>query len=634
VHVIACLNDDATRIILSNTSFLDLEKLRNVGGGQWDPIKKQWSFPLTMEKCKALRSQFGTRLHVNIYLLIWVMKEKKKLKKAKELNSAKDAELTLLKGTFPSVFETMGARPYQRSGVAFMAELKSAGNLDEVGLGKTLTSLAAIVEAGNWRGTHLIVCSKIAVESVWVNEIRKWFVSDLDNIGIYFSTDDRKSREQEIAKFRRAKEPTKFLVINREMLRIKKDRWCSKCKAWLDEVDPVIHFAEGHTVRSKIRKCEWPDIFEIKWDSILIDEAHKILSTGLKSARQKSQAVEGLLSLKKKKNTVRFLITGTPFRGKESNLWGLLNWIDPKQFGSKWRFIYSYFEVEDNGFGKVIGQLRPERISAFNELLDLYFLRRTRGEVREEIPPKSRCFHSVVMSGEHLRQYNDFANQGYVRLKSGTSESLGVLSEITRLRQFSFGCWDIDPIDSKLIPTLASPKLDLLLELLQERGITGKKETDFKLTGGHKYIIASQFTKVVDSVCEFLTKSKIKTLRLTGLTTGLERSRIVDNFQNNKKGIRVLVMNTRAGGESITLDQYCDEMFILDETWIADDQTQLEGRIDNRGQINRPRTFHYIITANTIEEAIAKSNRTQAEIANLLLDKRRGVENALKLIGV
>jgi SNF2 family DNA or RNA helicase len=93
-------------------------------------------------------------------------------------------------------------------------------------------------------------------------------------------------------------------------------------------------------------------------------------------------------------------------------------------------------------------------------------------------------------------------------------------------------------------------------------------------------------------------------------------------------------MNTKAGGESITLDQYCDEMFILDETWITDDQTQLEGRIDNRGQINRPRTFHYIITANTIEESIAKSNRTQAEIANLLLDKRRGVENALKLIGV
>lgn len=631
-HVTARLNDDQSKIILDGTTFFDLEKLRSVGSGLWDG--QQWTFPLTMEKCKALREEFGPRLLVDISLKIWAIKYNRKLKKVKKLSSAKDATLVTLRKEFPTVYEAMNSRPYQRSGVAFMAELKSAGNLDEVGLGKTLTSLAAIVESGSWRGTHLIICSKIAVESVWVDEIERWFSSDLDNIGIYFSTDDRKVRERELLRFRRSNKPTRFLIINKEMLRIKKDQWCSKCKRWLDEVDPATHFAEEHTTRSKIRKCEWPDIFKIKWDSILIDEAHKVLSTGLKSARQKSQTVEGLLSLKVKNDALKFLITGTPFRGKELNLWGLLNWIAPKQFGSKWKFAYSYFDISDNGFGKVIGSLRPERVGAFNELLDAYFLRRTRGEVRKEIPIKSRYYHWVSMNSEHKRQYNEFAEKGYVKLNSGTVESLGVLSEITRLRQFSFGCWDINPNDSKLKPTLSSPKLDLLLELLQERGITGCRETDFRLTGGHKYVIASQFTKVVDSVCKYLNKFGIRTLKLTGLTTGLDRSRIVNNFQNKENGIRVLVLNTKAGGESITLDKYCDEMFILDETWITDDQAQLEGRIDNRGQIIRPRSFHYIRTIDTIEESIADLNQTQSFIAEMLLDQRRGVKNALNLIGI
>src|SRR5690606_30639962 len=92
------------------------------------------------------------------------------------------------------------------------------------------------------------------------------------------------------------------------------------------------------------------------------------------------------------------------------------------------------------------------------------------------------------------------------------------------------------------------------------------------------------------------------------------------------------LINTTAGGVSIDLDAWCDEMFILDETWIRDQQVQLEGRIDNRSGRSAPRTYHYIRTEGTLEEYIAKENITQDEMQKQLLDRRRGAKVAEHII--
>ena len=74
-------------------------------------------------------------------------------------------------------------------------------------------------------------------------------------------------------------------------------------------------------------------------------------------------------------------------------------------------------------------------------------------------------------------------------------------------------------------------------------------------------------------------------------------------------------------------------MVILDEKFVDDDQKQVMGRIDNRGERVAPKFFYFVRTVGTVEEGIAQLNMSQDEMQREILDGRRGVEflvNVLK----
>jgi SNF2 family DNA or RNA helicase len=123
----------------------------------------------------------------------------------------------------------------------------------------------------------------------------------------------------------------------------------------------------------------------------------------------------------------------------------------------------------------------------------------------------------------------------------------------------------------------------------------------------------------------------IPTLKITGSVTGKARSAAVTSF-NRPGGARILLMNTKAGGASLTLDAYCDEMFIMDETWVHDDIVQLMGRINNRGKRIAVRIFHFFRTEGTIDERVAIQNDEQNEMQSRILDGRRGRQFAISLL--
>jgi SNF2 family DNA or RNA helicase len=90
-------------------------------------------------------------------------------------------------------------------------------------------------------------------------------------------------------------------------------------------------------------------------------------------------------------------------------------------------------------------------------------------------------------------------------------------------------------------------------------------------------------------------------------------------------------MNTTAGGVSITLDAYCDELIIIDETWTPDEQEQLEDRIHRVSRIHQV-TIYRLVCKDSIDEYI--KNRTLAKdvVQKEILDGRRGVENLILAI--
>ena len=594
---------------------------KSIAGYNWAATKRAWTYPLSLHTYNRLRETFPD-LSVDAELFAHMAVAKKRSAHLKRVSERADARLTRLPEMAPNVALAMSTRTYQRVGCRFGA---LAGNFmlaDEPGLGKTLQYLGTLIETNAWRGANLVIAPKTALESTWGDEIRKW-TPDAEVVAM---PEGAAKRRAALALFETLDEP-KFLIVNPAMIRREYGHYCKKCDAWEEnEKMPPIHHLEDHRSKRAVRSEDWPEIIERRWDSIALDESHELLAAYLPS--NISQQVAGLLDIKSDR---KIALTGTPLRGRETRLWGTLTWLGANM-GGYWAWVDEFFDVASNGFGKTIDGLRPDRAKAFYKSIDPYILRRTRAEARPDLPMGQRMDVLVRMTPKQRRQYEDFESMGEAQLESGMITAMGALAEIVRLKQLSFGAWDMGDAN-RPIPTIDSPKFHWLRAWLKERGVTGSPKADFlPEEGGYKYIVASQFTQILDLLEGKLNSDKIATLKITGDVSGARRTEAKRKFQSDDKTVRVMLLNTAAGGVSLSLDAWCDEMVILDETFVADDQVQLEGRNNNRSGRIAPRTWWYIRTEDTVEQRIAEGNYDQHKLQHDLLDGRRGVKAALHLI--
>jgi SNF2 family DNA or RNA helicase len=599
-------------------------RCRGLPGWSWAATRKEWSWPLSMASLRALRREFGDELQPTEALMAWATTERDTERHLKRLAARDDTDLIRVPETAPVLAEAMGARTYQRVGAAFGARAGSYLLADEPGLGKTATAIATLIEMDSWKGDHLVSAPKASLDSVWRRQINKW----TPDAEVVVMPEGKAKREAAWERFVLLDQP-RFLVLNLAMLRRRYGRHCKKCDVWEgDRRIPKKHYMESHTWVRAIRDEDWPDILNNQWESVILDESHRALAAYVPS--NVTQQTAGLLDLQAEH---KIALTGTPLRGHERRIWGTLDWLGVRT-GGFWAWIDNYFEVTSNGFGKEIGDLAPGMANEFYKQIDRVVLRRTRSEVRKDLPLGQRMDVLVDMSPKQAKQYTEFEEDGETKLLSGMLSGQGMLSELTRLRQLAFGTWDNPGGKGVLVPTQDSPKLEWLVEFLTTRGVAGPpKERWFPESGAaYKYVVASQFTQIVDSLEILLNGMGINTLKITGDVTGARRNSAVDKFQSDDRSVRVMLLNTMTGGESIELDAWCDEMVILDETYVADDQVQLEGRINNRSGRVAPRTWWYVRTADTIEQTIAEQNYMQHDLQHKLLDGRRGVELALHLI--
>lgn len=607
-----------------------VEECKSIPGWGWAKTKTAWTYPLSMATLRQMRVVFGTELVVGPELMAWAKAERAKEKRLKGYAAHHDAALTLVPQLAPALAEAMADRTYQRSAARFAA-VASTGYLlaDEPGLGKTATCLAGIMEAGQWEGSHLVVAPKTSLESTWGRQIRMWTGCE----SVWVMPEGQAPRSKLWAAFYADPAPTKFLVINPAMIRRLYGHWCKKCDVWEEDIKakkadyPKAHWVEkGHSFKRTVRTEAWPEILGWDWRTVIVDESHEAFAAY--TPANITQATQGLLDLR---SEARYALTGTPLHGQEKNIWGVINWLGANT-GGYWPFMESYMEISKGYFGSQIYGLDPVRASEFHQLIDRYVLRRTRVEARPDLPLGQRVDVMLEMSPKHKAQYEGFERDGEVELVSGNLFGKGLLSEMTRLKQLAYGMWSSH--GGKLHPLGESPKAERLLEWLAERGITGKKSRDWLPEPGtaYKYVVASQMTEILDDIGRRLTAKGIPVLRIDGSVTGARRTAATAKFQSTDTEYRVILIQTQTGGVSIELDAWCDEMVIMDETFVADEQVQLEGRINNRSGRVSPRMWHYFRTAGTIEQKIAESNYAQHATQHNLLDGRRGVTVALHLL--
>jgi SNF2 family DNA or RNA helicase len=485
----------------------------------------------------------------------------------------------------------------------------------------------------------VVFCRKSALNSVWKAEAERWLG---DGCRVYVATGSRDERERAIGAFSSGlmflPGLMHILVANIEMARAKKLCIPPKKGSFVsgEEGLPPARCEKEHQHEGKIKhqiKPEWALLHMMDYDAIVVDESHRALVG--KSVRSKSvtQVRMGMTLLRLKNNGLKIALSGTPWRGKVYQMWGTLNWLRPDVFTSFWRFVKMYFHYTEDpsGFGGIeIGELREDRKEDFYRMVGSYMLRRTKAECAPDLPAKLYAGTPIDswdatspvgvwldMEPEQGRAYRAMEKDAEAEIEGGTLAAVGVLAEITRLKQFASAY--MRKARDGVLPELPSNKLNWVKDFLESReGNEGK------------VIIFSQFTTLVNMFWSELNQiypSQVATI--TGQTKQSVRDLRQKQFQNPDGPLKIMILNTLAGGESITLDQ-ADDVIFLDETSVPDEQEQAEDRAHRVSRAmkgnERPVTIYYLRSRGTIEEDICRITGAREGSVKQALDGSRGVE--------
>jgi SNF2 family DNA or RNA helicase len=175
---------------------------------------------------------------------------------------------------------------------------------------------------------------------------------------------------------------------------------------------------------------------------------------------------------------------------------------------------------------------------------------------------------------------------------------LAVLEALLRLRQAS--------CHSALVPGQkadSSSKIEALLGALEDAA-----------ADGHKALVFSQWTSLLDLVEPHLQNAGIRFTRLDGSTR--DRGAVVDSFQD-PAGPEVLLASLKAGGTGLNLTA-ADHVFLLDPWWNPAAEDQAADRAHRIGQ-DRPVMVYRLVAKDTVEERILALQERKRALADVAL---------------
>lgn len=603
--------------------------IRMVAGRSYVKVPdKHWHVPQDMEACRQLREAFGSDLVIGPRLRDWATAQVHRENVMQTIALSDSATLSRIHAFLPQLAEAIHLGPlgktmtpeqraeglkgpgsYQAADVLFMVEAIASLNGNQPGLGKTLEYYASIWEAGLELGSHLIVAPVAAVSGTWAKEGRFWHRDVIGRTVEFFAcTDSKADRLETLEAFQRSTADVKFVIVNPAMIQLRKDK-TNTGKVTLTVTSE----------RKKMTACRckgkaphehydepYPILISTPWRTICVDESHKNSIRNEKSLTSKSLN-------RLPKDAKRTALTGTPMRKVGGvDIWGILHWLRPDVFTSKWRFAESYFEIEDNGYGKRIGKLRSDREDAFWRMLAPYVVRRLKSEVAPWLPEKMYKVVDCFMEGKQAKQYIRMEKEGAAELDGMDVYSTGILDQYTRLKQFANAECVVGPT-GKLIP-VSSCKVKALIENLESLGANEDPT--------QKHLVFSQSREMVEYAARCLEMEGYKVDVLSGATKGKGvRDAMMDAFQEGD--LQIMCIVTTAGGVSLTLDA-ADNVHQLDEMWDPGDDEQAEDRAHRVSRIHQVVVWIYR-TVDTIDQYIADAKIEKKEGHELILDVRREI---------
>ncbi|XP_064165034.1 chromodomain-helicase-DNA-binding protein 4 isoform X1 [Anguilla rostrata] len=514
-------------------------------------------------------------------------KKLKKLSKMKRLDRPPTnpvVDPTIKFDRQPDYLDSTGGtlHPYQLEGLNWLRFSWAQGTdtilADEMGLGKTVQTavfLYSLYKEGHSKGPFL-VSAPLSTIINWEREFELWapdmyvvtYVGDKDSRAVIreneFSFEDNAIRGGKKASRMKKEASVKFhvLLTSYELITI----------------DMAI-------------------LGSIQWACLVVDEAHR-----LKNNQSKFFRVLNNYPLQHK-----LLLTGTPLQNNLEELFHLLNFLTPERFNNLEGFLEEFADIA-----------KEDQIKKLHDMLGPHMLRRLKADVFKNMPSKTELIVRVELSPMQKKYYKFILTRNFEALNTrGGGNQVSLLNVVMDLKKccnhpylFPAAAMEAPKMPNGMYDgsalTKASGKLLLLYKMLKKL-----KE------GGHRVLIFSQMTKMLDLLEDFLENEGYKYERIDGSVTGSMRQEAIDRFNAPGAVQFVFLLSTRAGGLGINLAT-ADTVVIYDSDWNPHNDIQAFSRAHRIGQ-NKKVMIYRFVTKASVEERITQVAKKKMMLTHLVV---------------
>ena len=464
-------------------------------------------------------------------------------------------------------------RPYQSRGVGWLAFLEQWGLgaclADDMGLGKTIQLIAFLLhlkEQKTLEHPTLLVCPT-SVLGNWEREVKKFGPT----LTAFLYHGDKRPQGKTFAKAVQGKDLviTSYALVSRDI----------------------------------------KDLQPIAWQGIVLDEAQNIKNPEAKQ----SQAVRQLDA------QFRIALTGTPVENRLSELWSILDFLNPGYLGPK-NFFQRRFATPIERYGDTAS------LQTLRSLVQPFLLRRlkTDRDIIQDLPDKQEMTVFCGLSSEQASLYQHTVDRSLAEIEAaeGIQRKGIILALLVKLKQIcnhpalflkeEDGGKDKSEeskdkgsrlkdksSDSNLAVSLnnsafltRSGKLQRLEEMIEE-----------VVAEGDRALIFTQFAEWGKLLKAHLERQLGReTLFLYGSTSKKQREEMVDRFQHDPQGPRIFILSLKAGGVGLNLTR-ANHVFHFDRWWNPAVENQATDRVFRIGQTKNVQV-HKFVCNGTLEEKV------------------------------
>ena len=451
-------------------------------------------------------------------------------------------------------------RPYQAKGVGWLSFLETWGLgaclADDMGLGKTIQLIGFLLNLKQQdllTKPTLLVCPTSVINN-WEREVKK-FAPKLNTLIHHGSQRDRGKSFVKQAE-------DKQLVI---------------------------------TSYSLVQR-DLKTLSRIEWQGIVLDEAQNIKNPTAKQSQAVREIPAGF----------RIALTGTPVENRLTELWSILDFLNPGFLGNR-NFFQKRFAAPIEKYGD------RESLNILRSLTQPFILRRLKTDknIIQDLPDKQEMNVFCGLSAEQAELYQQLVDNSLEEIEDseGIKRRGLILTLLLRLKQLCNHpelIEDDKPKKSEIITDNfgdRSGKLMRLSEMLEEI-----------VDEGDRSLIFTQFSEWGKILKPYLeAKLKEEVIFLYGATPREARQEMVDRFQNEPNGPKIFILSLKAGGTGLNLTR-ANHVFHVDRWWNPAVENQATDRAFRIGQ-KRNVQVHKFVCTGTLEERINDIIESKKELA-------------------